>query len=111
MNQSHFNIEQANKQISNNLPFFLRYFGVKFVDYKNRLTFTCPVHGSDNCESGCLFKENGHFVCWTRHCENSIGYDAYSLFRYLLKKKTRMRTTTNGLSKTLYRSKSIAMTR
>lgn len=106
-----FNVEQANKQISSNLPFFLRSFGIKFVDYKNRFTFTCPVHGSDNCESGCLFKENGHFVCWTRHCENSVGYNAYSLFRYLLKKKMQTQTIMNGLNKTRYYLKNIAMTR
>lgn len=88
---SHFNEISANKQILQNITYFLSYFGIEFVDYKNRYAFTCPIHGSDNIESACIFKggekQDGNFICWTHHCEKNIGYNAYSLFKYLLKKK------------------------
>lgn len=89
--KNHFNEIYANKQILLNLGYFLSYFNIKYVDYKNRMSFSCPVHNSDNLESACIFKhgekQDGNFVCWTHHCEKNIGFTAYSLFKYLLKKK------------------------
>lgn len=90
-NQNRFSINDLNNQIIGNLPFFLNFFGIKYTEYKNRYAFTCPIHHSDKFESACIFKrgevKDGNFVCWTQHCENDIGYCAYDLFRYLLKKK------------------------
>lgn len=89
--KNHFDECFANAQIIQNLPYFLSYFKVKFQEYDNRITFTCPIHQSDGQESACIFKKgakhNGNFVCWTHHCEQDIGFTAYALFRHLVKKK------------------------
>lgn len=86
-----FEIQAINNQLVEQLPLFLAEFGVDYVDYKNRVAFSCPVHNSDKYESACIFKNgttyNGNFKCWTRQCEDDVGPDAYSLFQHLLKKK------------------------
>lgn len=89
--QNRFSKEYAANQILNKVDYFLSYFNIKYTHYPNRVAFTCPIHGSDNIESACIFKRgtkyNGNFQCWTHHCENHIGYSIYDFFKYLLKKK------------------------
>lgn len=98
MNQkNHFEEVFANKQILYNLPYFLSYFGIRYTEWKNRYAFSCPIHNSDNPESGNIFKQgqsgDGNFKCWTHHCEKDVGYNAYYFFKYLVKKKKRLITT------------------
>jgi 5S rRNA maturation endonuclease (ribonuclease M5) len=83
--------EAANLVIVDNIETILHYFGIEYREGKNRIIMPCPVHGSDNDSSLCLFTDGntsvGNFVCWTSHCEHTIGRGSVNLIKYLLDEK------------------------
>ena len=72
-------LDELNELVVDNLRDILDEFGIDYVEYYDRLSFPCPIHGSDNDESLSVFI-NGHSIagnwrCWTKECENSIVTD------------------------------------
>lgn len=97
METTYFDIQTVNLQICNKLDNILPYFGIEYSNYGQRVSFSCPIHNSDKYESSCIYKDNGRFYCWTRHCEEDIGFSVYNLFKTLLKKKNHNKTIMRGL--------------
>lgn len=66
-------IYNIGQRISYNIPKLLDCFGVDYIEYPNRFSFPCPIHGGDNPEGCSIFTDNenntGNWQCWTHHCE------------------------------------------
>jgi 5S rRNA maturation endonuclease (ribonuclease M5) len=69
----------------------------EFLTYDDRISFMCPIHGSDNPESIGLFTTGhtaiGNWRCWTGNCEEDVledgvrGKNFFGLVRGLLSVK------------------------
>lgn len=62
---------------------FLEINGIEYTKQRNRVTFPCPLHDSDNIDSLSIYTENakvkGIWRCWTHHCESEIQDDGKRL--------------------------------
>lgn len=58
------------------LPTLLKTFQIEYIEYPNRYSFSCPIHGGDNPEGCSIFTDGtsskGNWRCWTRQCENDF---------------------------------------
>ena len=63
----------------------LEYFGIDYVEYPNRITFPCPVHGGDNPEACCIFTDGltnkGNWACWTHNCHEEYINNLFGFVR------------------------------
>lgn len=68
-------IEQTTDAITD----ILEHFNIEYVLYADRVSFSCPIHGSDNPESLSIFTTGhstvGNWKCWTNGCESEIVED------------------------------------
>lgn len=79
---------ELNDKILQNIEDILREFDIEHVKYGNRISFTCPVHGSDNNESATIYTNSSYvstWYCWTNHCEEKCGKDMIGFMSGLLK--------------------------
>lgn len=64
-------------QLSDKISDLLHKFEIRAVEMDNRFTFACPVHGGDNPNGACIFKDGskskGNWVCWTHGCHEKHG--------------------------------------
>ena len=55
------------------LPKLLTGLNIEYVEYPNRYSFACPIHGGDSPEGCSIFVDGhsskGNWRCWTRQCE------------------------------------------
>lgn len=62
--------------------------GVEYVEYPNRFSFPCPVHGGDSPEGCSIFTEGdtstGNWKCWTCHCEEEWKENIFGFIRGVL---------------------------
>lgn len=79
------------KQIIQHLPKILTNLGIEYIDRKDRLAFACPIHGSDTSESLTIYLNGntrvGNFVCWSHHCEETIGDSCVELLKYIIEQR------------------------
>lgn len=57
-----------------------------FIEYDNRISFCCPVHGGDNPE-GCAVFKAGVWQCWTRQCHEDFQKSMFGFVRGVLSYK------------------------
>lgn len=82
-------------QICNNLferlPELLNALEIDYVEYPNRFSFACPVHGGDNPEGCSIFTDGltakGNWQCWTSHCEEEYTNSLLGFVRGTLSHK------------------------
>ncbi len=69
----------------------LEALNVEYIEFENRLAFSCPVHGGDNSGGACIFtdgsKSKGNWVCWTHSCEKDFGKNLIGFVRGVLSYK------------------------
>tara|TARA_B100001113_G_C21074154_1_gene606856 strand:+ start:124 stop:1104 length:981 start_codon:yes stop_codon:yes gene_type:complete len=53
------------------------------IEYPNRFSFPCPIHGGDNPE-GCSLFNIGVWQCWTHHCEDEYKKNILGFVRGVL---------------------------
>lgn len=62
-----------------NLDSILDHFDIEYTQYEDRLSFPCPIHGSDNEESLSIWITGhsyaGNWRCFTNACEQEIVID------------------------------------
>ena len=67
-------IFQICEHLLDRLPELLRSLDIEYLEYPNRYSFACPVHGGDNPEGCSIFTDGmtskGNWQCWTNHCED-----------------------------------------
>lgn len=68
------------------------------IDYDNRISFACPIHGGDNPE-GCAVFKTGVWQCWTRQCHEEFHKSMFGFVRgvlsYRKNKKVSLMETAN----------------
>ena len=69
-------IFQICEHLFDRLPHLLTALEIEYVEYPNRYSFACPVHGGDNPEGCSIFTDGttakGNWQCWTNHCEEDF---------------------------------------
>jgi 5S rRNA maturation endonuclease (ribonuclease M5) len=60
---------------------------IKISNLGSRYAFSCPVHGSNNPDSGCVYKNNYIWRCFTNGCHEEIGQSTFYLLKHLLENK------------------------
>lgn len=54
-------------------------------DYINII---CPVHGSEDIGSACIYLSNGCYKCWSRGCDDKIGHNFINLIKWTISKNS-----------------------
>ena len=58
------------------------------MEFPNRYSFPCPVHGGDNPEGCSIFTDGdsskGNWSCWTQHCEEDFTSNLFGFVRGVL---------------------------
>lgn len=71
--------------LSERIDELLHKFGVDYVEYPNRFSFPCPVHGGDSPEGCTIFTDGntsvGNWKCWTCHCEEEWKENIFGFVR------------------------------
>ena len=81
-------IYNISSKLFDGLPRLLDAFNIEYVEYPNRYSFACPVHGGDNPEGCSIFTDGdsikGNWKCWTRQCENEFANHLFGFVRGVL---------------------------
>ena len=76
---------QICKQLVERLPELLQSLDIEYLEYPNRYSFACPVHGGDNPEGCSIFTDGisskGNWQCWTHHCEDDFTNSLFGFVR------------------------------
>jgi len=81
------NFKRLLSELCKKLPQLLDEEQIEYHTYSNRISFSCPIHGSDKSESACVFTEEsrlgliGNWKCFTHGCEDQVGKSVYSLLK------------------------------
>lgn len=91
------------------IPEVLDRLDIEYVEYPNRYSFPCPVHGGDNPEGCSLFLDGddvvGNWKCWTAGCDDEYARNIFGFIRGAL---TAKKGTEATLSETYKFCESIA---
>lgn len=52
----------------------------------NFVNIICPVHGSEDLGSCCIYLSNGRYKCWSRGCDDKIGPNFIHLIKWAISK-------------------------
>ena len=78
-------IFQICENLVERLPELLTSLEIEYVEYPNRYSFACPVHGGDNPEGCSIFTDGmtskGNWQCWTNHCEDDYTNSIFGFVR------------------------------
>lgn len=72
-------------KLVDNIPKVLDTFKIDYIEYPNRFSFPCPVHGGDNPEGCSLFVDGtsakGNWRCWTHNCQEEFTSNIFGFVR------------------------------
>ena len=78
-------------KLSENIPSLLEYFEIENIEYPNRHSFPCPIHGGDSLEGCSIFTDGdtatGNWRCWTNQCEQDYQSNIFGFVRGVLSYK------------------------
>ena len=73
------------------LPMLIQHFDIEPLEYPNRYSFPCPVHGGDSPEGCSIFTDGdsvtGNWKCWTNQCEQDYQSNIFGFVRGVLSQK------------------------
>ena len=52
--------------------------------HNDYINIICPVHGSADLGSSCIYLSNGTYKCWSRGCDERIGRNFINLIKWAL---------------------------
>jgi len=80
------------RQLSERISDLLKTFEINYSELDNRFVFSCPVHGGDNPNGACIFKDGskskGNWVCWTHSCQEKHGALILGFIKGVLEKRS-----------------------
>lgn len=92
-------ISKICENLFEDLPKLLTTFGIEYIEYPNRYSFACPVHGGDNPEGCSIFidgtSSTGNWQCWTHHCEEEYTNNLFGFVRGLLSEQRSKKISLN----------------
>ena len=75
-------------KLSEHIPSLLEYFEIESIEYPNRHSFPCPIHGGDSPEGCSIFTDGdtatGNWRCWTNQCEQDYQSNIFGFVRGVL---------------------------
>ena len=81
------------------LPSLLKFLQVEYMEFPNRYSFPCPVHGGDNPEGCSIFTDGdsskGNWSCWTQHCEEDFTSNLFGFVRGVMAHNRGQRVSLN----------------
>ena len=73
------------------IPEVLERLDIEYVEYSNRFSFSCPIHGGDNLEGCSIFLDGddivGNWKCWTAGCDEDYARNIFGFIRGCLTTK------------------------
>lgn len=79
------------EKLATNISGILNYFNIEYLQYPNRYSFCCPIHGGDNKEGCSIFTDGdsfaGNWKCWTKQCEEKYANNIFGFIRGALSYK------------------------
>jgi len=73
------------------IPEILEHFDIEGLEYPNRYSFPCPIHGGDSPEGCSVFTDGdsavGNWRCWTNQCEQDYQSNIFGFIRGILSNK------------------------
>ncbi len=92
-------ISKICENLFEDLPKLLDAFGVEYIEYPNRYSFACPVHGGDNPEGCSIFTDGtsskGNWQCWTQHCEEEYTNNLFGFVRGMVSEQRSKKISLN----------------
>lgn len=73
--------------IVQNFESIMSHFDINVENLGTRFAFSCPIHGSNNPDSGCVYKNNYIWRCFTNQCHEETGKSLFYLVKYLIEQK------------------------
>lgn len=84
-------ISAACDALVDSIPEVLEKLGIEYVEYPNRYSFPCPIHGGDNPEGCSMFTDGddvvGNWKCWTTGCDEDYARNIFGFIRGCLTTK------------------------
>lgn len=81
------------------MPDLLKSLGIEYIEFPNRYSFACPIHGGDNPEGCSIFTDGissrGNWQCWTQHCESEFTNSLFGFVRGVLSEKRNRKVSLN----------------
>ena len=75
-------------KLAENIPALLEHFEIDSIEYPNRYSFPCPVHGGDSVEGCSIFTDGdtatGNWRCWTNQCHEDYQSNIFGFVRGIL---------------------------
>ena len=95
-------IFQICEHLLDRLPELLRSLDIEYLEYPNRYSFACPVHGGDNPEGCSIFTDGmtskGNWQCWTNHCEDDYINNLFGFVRGVLSNNRNRKVSLNEVA-------------
>lgn len=92
-------IYAISEKMLNVLPNFLERMGIEYLEYPNRFSFPCPIHGGDNQEGCSIFTDGttakGNWQCWTKHCEEEFTNNIFGFIRGVVSQRRKKKISIN----------------
>lgn len=92
-------ISAACDALADCIPEVLDKLGIEYVEYPNRYSFPCPIHGGDNPEGCSIFTDGedvvGNWKCWTSGCEQDHAQNIFGFIRACLSAQSGETATLN----------------
>lgn len=78
-------ISSACSALADSIPEVLKRLNIDYVEYPNRYSFPCPIHGGDNPEGCSIFTDGedvvGNWKCWTGSCDQDYAQNIFGFVR------------------------------
>lgn len=85
-----YNLEAISEKLIESINDILDEFGIKYTDYGDRVSFSCPIHDGDNPEGCSILKRGvGNWKCFTHNCHEEYGSSILNFIQALLEKTDR----------------------
>ena len=79
------NLFNLQKEALNRIEPLLDALKIEWVQRHNDyINIICPVHGSADLGSSCIYLSNGAYKCWSRGCDERIGPNFIHLIKWAL---------------------------
>jgi len=78
-----YQLSEFEQKVINNLDLIFDSFGIKYSERGDKYNFLCPIHGSTDITSACVYKSTGIALCFVGNCFNYNKNNLYGVQRLI----------------------------